>query len=92
MCKVYSDDVKNVYELHPMDGRKSFYGKAIVYEMKNCSRILYSYGVPVLRIDVNDKLHRLWDSWSLTTGRHVYAFTSGKITKKEWDKMPVESE
>lgn len=82
--------IKNVYELHPIDGRKSFYGKAIVHEMEDCSRILYSYGIPVLKIDINDKPHRLWDSWSLSTGRHIKAFTNGKITKKEWDKMKVE--
>lgn len=49
-----------------------------------------------------DELHyhlvRHWDGWSATTQRHInkaFEYTSwypnsGKITKKEWDAMPVE--
>ena len=41
-----------------------------------------------LNIDADGSLHRLWDGWSSTTGRHIFAFCGYR--KKEWDKMEVE--
>ena len=75
------------YELTPTDGRKSFYGKAIVTVDKNRVETLYSYNTPVIRRLPLGKLERLWGIWSATTGRHIVAFCG--IRKKEWDKMEV---
>lgn len=74
------------YELSPVDGHKSFYGKAIV-RIDEKGEILYSYNTPVMVRRPNGKLDRLWDGWSATTGRHIAAFC--RIGKKEWDKMKV---
>lgn len=78
-----------IRELYPADGRKSFYGKALVIE-KNGRELLRSYNTIVAFRDENDKLHRTWGGWSATTGRHIYAFC-GKH-KAEWDKLPIEPE
>lgn len=77
------------YELYPADGRKSFYGKAMIFE-KNGKTMLRSYETIVAYFDAEGKLHRTWGGWSATTGRHIYAFT-GKH-KDEWDKLPIERE
>lgn len=76
------------YELSPVDGRKSFYGKAIV-RINEKGEILYSYNTPVMARRLDGKLERLWSGWSATTGRHVKAFCG--ISKKEWDKMEITS-
>lgn len=78
----------NIYELIPCDGRKSFYGKAKVFEYGNGAAVLISYDTAVLRRDPDGTFHRLWSGWSATTGRHVAAFAG--IYKKEWDALPVE--
>ena len=75
------------YELTPTDGRKSFYGKAIVVIDNDGTETLYSYNTPVIRRRTDGKLERLWDGWSATTGRHVAAFCG--ISKKEWNKMEM---
>ena len=77
-----------VYELIPNDGRKSFYGKAKVFQYGDGAAVLKSYDTNVLRRDPDGTLHRLWSGWSATTGRHVAAFAG--IGKKEWDALPVE--
>lgn len=79
----------SITELCPVDGRKSFYGKAMIFE-KNGKRMLRSYETVVAFFDKNGKLHRTWGGWTATTGRHIYAFT-GKH-KAEWEKLPVEPE
>lgn len=75
------------YELTPMDGRASFYRKAIVIVFDD-ARVLQSYDTIVMSKDENGVLHRHWDDWSATTGRHIYSFCG--IRKKQWDEMPVE--
>lgn len=80
-------NINNVYELHPTDGRASFYGKAIVERKSDGSEVLYSYLTPVLRRNADGTISRLWSGWSLTTGRHIKAFAG--ISKKEWDKLEV---
>lgn len=57
------------YELIPTDGRKSFYGKAVVIVEDNGTETLYSYGTPIIK-----RLVKLWSGWSATTGRHIQAF------------------
>lgn len=75
------------YELKPNNNRKSFYGKASVFIVKG-KRFLRSYDTIVAYKDKNGTIHRLWDNWSYTTGRHIVAF--GGPCKSEWDKMQVE--
>ena len=62
------------YELSPNDGRKSFYGKAVVIIGDDGSETLYSYDTPIIKKTAAGELVRLWDGWSTTTGRHIKAF------------------
>lgn len=62
------------YELKPTDGRKSFYGKAVVVVEDNGTETLYSYGTPIIKRLVSGELVKLWGGWSATTGRHIQAF------------------
>lgn len=61
------------FELHPIDGRKSFYNKAKVTELDNGDIELTSYTTIVARIH-NGKFERLWNGYSATTMRHINAF------------------
>ena len=70
------------------DGRKSFYGKAIIKTLEN-KEILYSYGYPILentngKITINTNIYK-WDSQ--TTLRHIKEYLQQigfpKMTKKE---------
>lgn len=62
------------YELTPTDGRKSFYGKAVVIVEDNGTETLYSYGTPIVKRLVSGELVKMWDGWTATTGRHIKAF------------------
>lgn len=62
------------YELIPHDGRKSFYGKAIVEVAQDGTETLYSYNTPIIKRLVFGELVKLWSGWSATTGRHIAAF------------------
>lgn len=62
------------YELISTDGRKSFYGKAVVIVEDNGEETLYSYGTPIVKRLVSGELVKLWSGWSATTGRHIQAF------------------
>lgn len=62
------------YELKPTDGRKSFYGKAVVMVEDNGTETLYSYNTPIIKRLVSGELVKLWDGWTATTGRHIQAF------------------
>ena len=63
-----------IYELAPMDGVKSFYGKAKVFIDNNGTETLYSYDTPIISRSTSGELKRLWHGWSATTGRHIKAF------------------
>lgn len=78
-----------VYELEPNDGRKSFYGKAIVICLNDGSRALQSYQTIVAVETPDEKIHRTWGGWSATTGRHIRAFAG--LNKREWDELEVEN-
>lgn len=73
----------------PEQNQKSFCGKAFVEqcfeqdELK--SETLYSYGIPIIRVYANGKMERLWDDWSYTTGKHIYAFC--QLHKNEFEKV-----
>lgn len=62
------------YELKPTNGRKSFYGKAVVVVEDNGTETLYSYGTPIVKRLVSGELVKMWDGWTATTGRHIKAF------------------
>lgn len=62
------------YELTPTDGRKSFYGKAVVIVEDNGTETLYSYNTPIIKRLVSGEFVKLWDGWTATTGRHIQAF------------------
>lgn len=62
------------YELIPTDGKKSFYGKAIVEVEENGTETLYSYNTPIIKRLVSGELVKLWNGWTATTGRHIAAF------------------
>ncbi|CDC05058.1 unknown [[Clostridium] leptum CAG:27] len=62
------------YKLTPTDGRKSFYGKAIVEIADDGTETLYSYDTPIIKRTNAGELVKLWDGWSATTGRHIAAF------------------
>ncbi len=72
-------------ELHPVDGRKSFYGKAWVKEYTDGTQVLRSYETDVMMRKPDGTLVRLWWDWSATTGRHIYAFCG--LRKADLDKM-----
>lgn len=82
------------YELKPTDGRKSFYGKAVVIVEDDGSETLYSYNTAIIKRTAAGELVKLWDGWSATTGRHINAFcglNKAGFEKLELEKKPVYS-
>lgn len=69
-------------------GQKSFYGKAFVREDDDGSKTLYSYNTPIIRVNPDNSYTRLWDSWSLTIGKHIKAFCG--MNKREFESVPME--
>ena len=62
------------FYLNPVDGRKSFYQKAVVLEEGN-RLILRSYNTDVAEFDrTTGRIKRLWSGYSATTMRHINAF------------------
>ena len=82
-----------IRELTPYyENRRSYYGKAQVEIDCDNTRTLYSYGTPIIRIDSNGKVSRLWAGESATTLRHVKEFLlqNGRdYSKKAYDAMEV---
>lgn len=70
--------------------QKSYYGKATVTKQNDGSQILWSYGTAIIRRDVTGSLHRLWDDWSATTGKHIRDFCG--LNKKEFMELELEEE
>ena len=64
----------NVVELRPVDGRKSFYGKAAAVIAADGTKTLYSYNTPIVRINADNSIERIWYGWSATTQRHINSF------------------
>jgi hypothetical protein len=75
-----------VFDLSPIDGRKSFYGKAVVIKQDGISK-LKSYDTVVAEYNhaTNEMDVKGW--FSATTARHINAFLSfygfDTCTKKE---------
>lgn len=65
-----------IYELCPVDNRKSLYGKAKVIEKDNGEKVLLSYNTEVCKITSGGEFVRLWSGYSVTTMRHINAFLS----------------
>ena len=78
-----------MYELIPVDGRKSFYGKAVVMISQDGSETLYSYNTPIIKKNAGGQLERLWGGWSATTGRHINAFCG--LNKAGFMALPHET-
>lgn len=82
----------SVFDLKPVNGQKSFYGKAQVIRVKGCT-YLRSYDTLVCAVDESGKFIRLWWRYSATTMRHIDAFCklyglpSGG--KSWWESLPV---
>lgn len=74
-----------IYELHPIDGRASFYGKARVIIDENSVETLVSYNTPIMRRLPDGKLEKLWDGWTQTTGRHIKTFCG--MDKKQYQAL-----
>lgn len=62
-----------IFELKPINGRKSFYGKALAIEHEDGTIELRSYDTIVARIR-NGKFERLWNGYSATTMNHINSF------------------
>lgn len=84
-----------IYELRPVDNRKSFYGKAKVIEKDNGETVLQSYDTEVAKFTSGGEFVRLWSGYSATTMRHVNSFLqSFGIAgggKAWWDAQPIEA-
>lgn len=80
-------EVINTYEVTPVTSQKSFYGNARVTVYEDGTEILTSYKTEVLRKNPDGTFDRLWDDWSATTAKHVYAWSG--IRTAEWHKMEV---
>ena len=76
------------YELIPVDGRKSFYGKAVVMVSDDQTETLFSYGTKIISKNRNGELVKYWGGWSQTTGRHIKAFCG--LSKAEFMALPHE--
>lgn len=74
-----------IYELRPIDGRASFYGKARVIIDENSVETLVSYNTPIMRRLPDGKLEKLWDGWTQTTSRHIKAFCG--MDKKQYQAL-----
>lgn len=81
-----------VFELKPINNRKSFYGKALVIEKDNGEIELQSYNTIVAKI-ANGEFKRLWSGYSQTTMNHINAFihTYGIVGggKSWWDSLEI---
>lgn len=74
------------YELIPTDGRKSFYGKALVEIAQDGTETLYSYNTPIIKRTPAGNLVKIWDGWTATTGRHIKAFCG--LNKNQFAALP----
>ena len=77
------------YELNPHNGRKSFYGKAMVELNEKGTKKLYSYDTLVLSIDADKNLHRHWDTDSptTTTMTHIKSFIAEELGEDMGEKF-----
>ena len=71
------EECLRVFELMPIDGRKSFNNRAKVLETEN-GYYLLSYNTIVCYLDkpgnINTQFCKCWGGYSVTTMRHINAF------------------
>lgn len=93
--RIDREKVLDWYYPSPVDGRKSFYKKATVYETEKYY-YLQSYSTLMCRYNKeNNNIERLSDACSQTTCRHLRAFFSDmrvRLTVKDFYKMPIYQE
>ena len=77
-----------IYELTPTTGQASFHGKAKVMIEEDGTETLYNYDTPIIKRLPDGTLVRLYDDYTMTTGKHIKAFCG--LDKKAFTKMPVE--
>lgn len=75
------------YELLPLESQhqKSFYRKATVEVDENGNQTLYSYGTLIIEKTADGNLLKYWDGWTVTTGKHIFAFCG--LRKKEYEAL-----
>lgn len=83
------NNMSKIYELTPTAGQnqESFYGKAKVVIEEDGTETLYSYDTPIIKRLPDGTLVRLYDDYTMTTGKHIKAFCG--LDKKAFTKMPV---
>ena len=83
-------NVTRVYELIPLpeQNQKSFYGKAKVYITENGDEFLTSYDEVICKKSPEGRTTRIWNGWSVTTGKHIKAFV--QANKREYEAFPSE--
>ena len=79
-----------IYELKPLpeQNQKSFYGKATVTVTKSDIQRLYSYDTLIMTRDIDGNYTRQWNGWSMTTGKHIRAFSG--LNKKQFLNLQME--
>lgn len=78
-----------MHELIPVNGQKSFHGKAVVETYTDGSAVLFSYNTPIIKRLLHGELVRLWDGWTATTGKHISAFCG--LKKAAFMALPLEA-
>lgn len=78
-----------IYELTPTENQNqaSFGGKAKVVIEEDGTETLYSYDTPIIKRLPDGTLVRLYDDYTMTTGKHIKAFCG--LDKAAFKKMPV---
>ena len=83
-----------ISELSPVNGRKSFGGKAkLMYNPDNRAHYLRSYNTTMAGY-VDGEMHRYSDERSMTTSTHLAAFFDAcgvRMTPKEFFALPCET-
>lgn len=51
---------------------------------------VFSYDTKVFTLDEENKPHRHWSGWSVTTQRDINSVANIGMTKRVWEAMPVE--
>ena len=78
-----------MYELIPLNGQKSFNGKAKVVINENGEETLYSYNTAIMSKYLFGKVwlyKRLYfDKWTQTTGKHIAAFCG--LNKEQFEAL-----
>lgn len=80
-------------ELHPIDGRKSFYGKAKAYYHSKAWFLVSYDTVVAMYYPESGMFIRRWSGYSQTTMRHVNAFVrflgGTSAGKAWWNSLPM---